>query len=168
VGVLGVHGRHVGAKVAGVVVMFGRCRICGMLRLHYVSVGRYYVSRRGDVMVAWMGVVKMLVVVFGRSLTCLAWGTSCTVGCVAMVGYFVVGHVGAVVVGCAFGSNVSHSCCKNCVLADFGIRNLCMANSSWLVVRAGSCFGMSGDFSIFVVSVVIEVRLPVGGIVCVG
>jgi hypothetical protein len=42
------------------------------------------------------------------------------------------------------------------------------ASSSWLVVWAGSCFGMSGGFLVFVTSVVIEVWAQVGGIVCVG
>jgi hypothetical protein len=71
-------------------------------------------------MVALKGVVSRLVGVFGSSPKRLALGTSCIVGCVARVGCSVVGRVGEVVVGCAFGSSVCSSCCRSCVLVGFG------------------------------------------------
>ena len=119
-------------------------------------------------MVALKGVVNRLVGVLGSSLKRLALGTSCIVGCVARVGCFVVGHVEGVVVGCAFGSSVCHSYCRSCVVVGFGNHKGCTASSSWLVVRTDNCFGMSGDFLGFVVSVVVGVVLQVGGMFCVG
>ena len=71
-------------------------------------------------MVASKGVVSRLVGLFGSSRIRLALGTNCIVDCVAMVGCFVVGHVEEVVVGCAFGSNVYRSYCRNCVVVGFG------------------------------------------------